>query len=153
MKSLLVRSFAMMLVLLMLCVGAVGCSSTTDPNTVISDPTTPPTLPADPAPRPTNVAQEVGDDCPFIGTWKVSAQALAANEMTFSKDGTVAMFTAFGQIGGVYTYTDTELVINTDSKTLSGTYVIENDTITVTTESDVIVLTAPGADTTETTAA
>jgi len=155
MKSLLSRSLVLMLALLMLCVAGVGCSSTDDPNLLVSDPTNPPTLPADPAPRPTNVAQEVDEDCPFLGTWAVNAQALAANEMTFSKDGTVSMITAFGQIGGVYTYTDTELVINTDSKTLTGTYAVENGTITVTTANDVIVLSAPGATEaiTETTAA
>ncbi len=151
MKSLLTRSLALMLVLMMLCVAGVGCSSTADPNLLVSDPTTPPTLPANPAPRPTNVAQEVDDDCPFIGTWKVSAQALAANEMVFTKSGTVSMFTAFGQIGGTFTYTDTDLVITTDSKTLTGTYVIENGTITITTANDVITLSAPDA--TETTVA
>lgn len=154
MKPFFSKVLTVMLALLTLCV-CVGCNNTADPG-LVTDPsaaTTAATLPDVTVARPTNTAQEVDESCPFIGTWAVTAQALTAHEMTFKTDGTVSMVTASGSIGGVFSYTDTELTISTDSKELKGTYVVEGTTITVTTASDVIVLTVPAEVSTETTAA
>lgn len=152
MKSLFTKCFTALLALMMLCV-CVGCNNTADPGLVTEATTTKATLPDVTVARPTNTAQEVDENCPFIGTWTVTAQALTANEMTFKADGTVSMTTAMGSIGGLFTYTDTELVISTDSKELKGTYVVEGNVITVTTANDVITLTVPAEVTAETTAA
>lgn len=131
---------SILLVIALCAVMLVGCAD----NTPVVTPdgenstTTTVTVPAFVPPTP---AGDLGT--PFIGFWDVQAIKNTMVKLELRESGEAIMTAAGGQtLSGRFEVTSETEVTLTFSKPLSGTYVIEGDTITIHAENDdVLILT------------
>ncbi len=154
----LLKTAALALVCVMLCAVMAGCNNadteklpTETENPAVSGADTDTTVTkADGevvdippvAQAPENPKEEVAEDCVFLGSWTVEAETMAVDSMTFSQDGSMELTVNGSLRGGTFIVEDTQISLYSgDKDPVVGTYVVDGDTITITTDSDVIVLT------------
>ena len=136
------RVSALLLCLTMLCIVAAGCQPRTiDPIDATTAATT--STVATTVTRPT-VNLEDATGSVFIGTWNVSAKTSHVSSVTFAEDGTVKMVLDGNKLAGAFFVdNESEMTLNVSGNDMKATYVVDGDTITITTENDVWTLTKP----------
>lgn len=128
MKQSFIKPLAGMLLVLMLMLTAVGCGDDGATDYVSPIPTSP------------TLVDATGSI--FIGDWNVSAVNSSITALTFDESGSVIVITPNGRLGGTFVVVDdSHLDLTISSQTMNATYVAQDDTITLTTDSDTLILT------------
>ncbi len=142
MKHIVLKAFALLCTLLLVCTGLTACGNTTDPETPADGTVT--TVPGDTnatATRPTLQPVEATGSI-FLGEWNVKSEKTAILKLTFEENGTVIITTENGALGGTFVQTgDDQLSISTSSSVMEGTFTVDGDTIVFTTANDTLTLT------------
>lgn len=134
------RALALTLCLSMLCAVAAGCQPQA-PTTDDTPDTT--TTAATVVSRPTVHLQDAADSV-FLGTWNVSAKKSHMSSITFAENGTITFVLDGNTLGGAfYVNSETEMTMTVAGSDTKATYVVDGDTITLTTDNDVWTLSKP----------
>lgn len=99
-------------------------------------PTIPPVYDSYVAPEPQDATGSI-----FLGTWNVSAQKSIITKLVCNQNGTLKIFFDGSTLGGMFFDDGQTLTLHISQHVMSGPYVVNGDTITVTTKDDVLVLT------------
>lgn len=118
----------------------VGCAEQLPGATIESTTTTAYTPVEIPDPTPPTPVGEVGKA--FVGTWSVQAIKSTIAKLELHETGSAVMYTAQGQsLGGRFEVQDeTTMTLTFSSTTLTGTYTIEGNTITITFDNDDVMI-------------
>ena len=94
-----------------------------------------------PTPPENTIQLEDATGSVLLGDWTVEAVASRITEISFHQDGSVVMVNNRNNLGGSFTDDGTTVAITISGQTLKGTYAVEGDKITITTDNDKLVLT------------
>lgn len=78
----------------------------------------------------------------FLGSWNVQSQHMSIDTLTFLTEGTLRVTFDGESLGGTF-YDDgvSRIEIIISASTISGTYTVDGNTITIVTDNDTLVLT------------